>query len=246
MNENRYPPSSDGAASAPLLVCEHLTKEYGGLLALRDLNLTLPKGKIIALLGPNGSGKTTLIKIIAGLLVPSSGEVRILGCKPGAATKAAVSYLPERNSIPEWMQVGEAVDYFADFFRDFDSVRARAMLADLGVPADRRIKHLSKGMKEKVQLVLVMSRRAHLYLLDEPISGVDPAARDYILSTILSSYNPEATVLISTHLIADVERILDEFIFLRQGQIMRYDSADRVRETEGKTVDDLFREVFRC
>lgn len=232
--------------NTPLLVCEHLTKYYEGFPALTDFNLTLPKGRIVALLGPNGSGKTTLIKILAGLLTPNSGSARICGMLPGDETKAIVSYLPERNSVSEWMTPEQAVCYYADFFADFDADRARRMLGELGVPANKRIRQLSKGMREKVQLVLVMSRRAHLYLLDEPISGVDPAARDYILNTILSNYSPESTILISTHLIADIERVLDEFIFIRSGMLLRYDSADAVRESEGKTIDELFREVFRC
>lgn len=231
---------------APLLQCEHVTKYYNGFPALNDLCLTLPRGKIIALLGPNGSGKTTLLKLIAGLLRPNAGSIRVMGYEPGIETRSVVSYLPERCSTPQWMTAGQAITYYADFFADFDRARAEKMLAELGVPADRKIRNLSKGMKEKVQLVLVMSRRAHLYLLDEPISGVDPAARDYILGTILKNYSPESTILISTHLIADIEQVLDEFIFLLGGRIVRYDSVDRARAEEGKSVDQLFREVFRC
>ncbi len=230
----------------PLLECKGVTKLYGGFLALGNVNLTLPRGKIIALLGPNGSGKTTLIKLIAGLLTLDSGEIRICGQSVGDDTKTLVSYLPERNSLSLFMTPPQAVAYFADFFPDFDAERAMTMLNDLEVPLNKKIKQLSKGTREKVQLCLVMSRRAHIYLLDEPISGVDPAARDYILRTILQSYSPESSILLSTHLIYDIENLVEEFIFLHRGGIVRYDSVAHAREEEGKSLDQLFREVFRC
>ena len=230
----------------PLLVVSHLTKYYKGFPSLSDLNLTLTPGKIVALLGPNGSGKTTLLKLIAGLLTPNAGSISILGNPPGEASRGVIAYLPDRISLPAWMTSREASRYYADFYPDYDRDRADAMLTDLGIPLDKPIKKLSKGMREKVQLSLTMSRAARLYLLDEPISGVDPAARDYILKTILSCHAPDSTVLISTHLISDVESVLDEFIFLREGHLLCYESADAAREREGKTIDELFREAFRC
>ena len=230
-----------------ILNCQNLSKRYGsGVQALSDVTMTLPKGKIVGLLGPNGSGKTTLIKIVAGLLTASSGYVAVDNQKIGVASKAEVSYLPERTYLPGWMKVTDCLDYFQDFYADFDRARAEEMLKALHVPENMRMATLSKGTKEKVQLVLVMSRRAKLYLLDEPIGGVDPATRDYILDTIIKNYEEESTILISTHLISDVEKILDEFIMLKDGRIMMHDSTDNVRETQGKSLDELFREVFRC
>lgn len=229
-----------------MLECRELTKNYSAVSALNKINISIPKGKIIGLLGPNGSGKTTLIKLACGLLTPTSGEILVCGKKPGAESKALVSYLPERTYLPEWMTVLECIRYFQDFYADFDYERAVSMLESLQVPATARMKTLSKGTKEKVQLVLVMSRRASLYLLDEPIGGVDPAARDYILGTILKNYNEDATVIISTHLIADVEKILDEFIFIQNGQLVSYASTDSLREDMGKSIDEYFREVFKC
>lgn len=229
-----------------ILEISGLTKQYSGTTALNNLNLNLPKGKIIGLLGPNGSGKTTLIKLIAGLLVPTTGEIRINGILPGPETKAQVSYLPERPYFSQWMNAEQMLDYFEDFYSDFDRNRAIDMMQRLKINPKAKMKTLSKGTKEKVQLILVMSRRAKLYLLDEPIGGVDPATRDYILETIISNYDAEATVIISTHLIADIERTLDEFIFINGGQIHMYDSVDNVREKNGKTIDELFREVYRC
>lgn len=229
-----------------VLTATGLTKRYHGNPALDDLTLELPKGRIIGLLGPNGSGKTTFIKLAAGLLTPNSGSIAMGGSPVGPETKALVSYLPDRPYFSKNMRVGQQLDFFQDFYADFDRNRAEEMLTALGISENRRFKSLSKGNQEKVQLVLVMSRRAKLYLLDEPIGGVDPAARDYILNTIITNYDPEASVLISTHLIADVERVLDEFIFLHNGKIVRSGNADEVREETGKSLDQLFREVFQC
>jgi len=223
-----------------------LTKSYGGTRALDGLELELPQGKIVGLLGPNGSGKTTFLKIAAGLLTPSAGELTICGREIGPETKAVVSYLPDKTYLNRQQRITEILDFFQDFYRDFDRERAENMLSALRIDTSARLKTLSKGNQEKVQLVLVMSRRAKLYLLDEPIGGVDPAARDYILNTIITNYDPSATVLISTHLIADVERVLDEFVFLSQGRIVRQGSTDETREETGKSLDELFREVFRC
>lgn len=229
-----------------LLVCQNLTKSYGNLAALNNLNLVLGRGKIIGLLGPNGSGKTTLIKLINNLLVPTSGHIYIDGMEPGIETKKIVSYLPERLYLGNWMTIMDAVNFFRDFYSDFEVPRALDMLQRLGISPDAKMNSLSKGTKEKVQLILVMSRRAQLYCLDEPIAGVDPAARDYILSTIINNYDSNATILISTHLISDVENILDEVIFIRNGQLVLQSVVDQIRSSEGKSIDMLFREVFRC
>ena len=223
-----------------------LTKSYGGTRALDGLELELPQGKIVGLLGPNGSGKTTFLKIAAGLLTPSAGELTICGQKIGPETKAVVSYLPDKTYLNRQQRITEILEFFQDFYKDFDRERAENMLSALHIDTSARLKTLSKGNQEKVQLVLVMSRRAKLYLLDEPIGGVDPAARDYILNTIITNYDPSATVLISTHLIADVERVLDEFVFLSQGKVIRQGNTDETREETGKSLDELFREVFRC
>ena len=223
-----------------------LTMRYTNKLALDKLTLDLPQGKIVGLLGPNGSGKTTFIKLAAGLLTPTEGTITICGQSIGPATKAIVSYLPDRPYFSRQMTVAQQLDFFQDFYADFDRTRAETMLEALGIRLNARFRTLSKGTQEKVQLVLVMSRRAKLYLLDEPIGGVDPAARDYILNTIISNYDPSATILISTHLISDVERVLDEFIFLYQGNVVRSGNADETREETGKSLDELFREVFRC
>ena len=228
-----------------ILTCDHLSKAYGYTRALHDVNLGLPRGKIVGLLGPNGSGKTTLLKLLAGLLEPTDGIIRIAGMPVGQQTKALVSFLPERTYLSMGMRVAECLDYFCDFYADFDRPRAEQMLAALRVSPDARMRTLSKGTREKVQLVLVMARRAALYLLDEPI-GVDPAARDFILSTIVGNFHEDATVLISTHLIYDVEKVLDEVIFLQNGQIVMYNSVDNIRQEQGKSIDELFREVFRC
>lgn len=229
-----------------VLQARNLTMCYQKTTALDQVTLALPKGKIIGLLGPNGSGKTTFLKLAAGLLTPVSGEITVCGEPVGVKTKAMVSYLPDRPYFNKRLRVRDQLDFFQDFYMDFDRDRAEAMLADLKISPDSQIKALSKGNLEKVQLVLVMSRRAKLYLLDEPIGGVDPAARDYILNTIITNYDPEATIVISTHLIADVERILDEFLFVHQGKILRQGSADEVRMETGKSLDEVFREVFAC
>lgn len=229
-----------------ILQCEGLTKAYGKKMALKGINLNLPAGGIVGLLGPNGAGKSTLIKLINGLLVPTAGTITIDGEAPGRHTKSVVAYLPERTYFDESMRVREIMRFFADFYADFDTARAEDMLRDLGIDENARLKTLSKGTKEKVQLIMVMSRRAKLYCLDEPIAGVDPAARDYILRTIINNYDVEATVLISTHLIADVEQVLDEVIFLRGGEVVLQKSVDDIRSEDGKSVDALFREVFKC
>lgn len=229
-----------------LIVCAGLTKTYGSLKALDNLNLTLSGGRFVGLLGPNGSGKTTLIKLINGLIQPTAGSVLVDGQVPGVHTHSVVSYLPDRAYLNDWMRVSDLMDFFADFYADFDRVKANDMLQSLHINALDRLKTLSKGTKEKVQLILTMSRKAKLFLLDEPIAGVDPAARDYILNTILSNYSEDAAVLLSTHLIADIERVLDEVIFLKNGVMTLHESVDTIREEHGKSVDMLFREVFAC
>ena len=230
-----------------LVEIRNLTKVYEKKkVALDHLNLTIPRGKIIGLLGPNGSGKTTLIKLINGLLVANEGEVTVDGNKPGAETKSIVSYLPERTYFQNSMKVKELIEFFSDFYQDFRKERARQMLANLNISEDARLKTLSKGTKEKVQLIMVMSRDAQLYILDEPIAGVDPAAGDYILKTIISNYNENATVIISTHLISDIEKILDEVIFIRDGRVLLQETVEEIRANKGKSVDAYFREVFAC
>lgn len=230
----------------PIVQCMGLTKSYGGKLALNQIYLNLERGRIIGLLGPNGSGKSTLIKLMNGLLKPSAGEILIDGQRPGTDSKAKISYLPERTYLPGGMKVIEVVQYFQDFYADFRVERAYDMLSRLQISPNERLKNLSKGMKEKVQLVLVMSRDAQLYVLDEPIAGVDPASRDYILHTILNNYNRNATILLSTHLISDVERILDEVVFIKYGNIILQAPAEQIRAREGKSIDRFFREVFAC
>lgn len=228
-----------------LLRCEHLTKNYGGVIALNDVDLTVESGKIIGLLGPNGSGKTTLIKIINGLLTPTSGKVFINGNEPGVLTKTQVAYLPDNSYLNNWMTAGQIIKMFSDFYADFRPQLALEMLERLGISPEAKLKNLSKGNKEKVCLILVMSRNALLYVLDEPIAGVDPATRDYVISTIINNYNPEASVIISTHLIADIEQVLDEVIFINQGRLALHKTVDAIREENGKSVDELFREVFK-
>ena len=230
----------------PILECNNLTKTYAGVTALDHVDLAIDPGRIVGLLGPNGSGKTTLIKLAAGLLQPPQGQILIDGKKPSPETNAVLSYLPERIALSQWMKVTQVLDFFCDFYKDFDRSAAEAMLAQLQIAPNQVLKQMSKGTKEKVQLILAMSRKAKLYMLDEPIGGVDPATRDYILHTILPNYNPEAAVIISTHLIGDVEQILDEVVFLSRGQIALHDSCEAIREQQGKSVDQLFREVFKC
>lgn len=229
-----------------ILECRNLTKFFGGFPALRNVNLTIPEGRIVGLLGPNGSGKSTFIKLCNELLTPSAGELIIGGHKPGIETKKIVSYLPERTYLNDWMRVSDIIEFFSDFYEDFNPDKARDMLKRLNISDRDRLKTMSKGTKEKVQLILVMSREAKLYLLDEPIGGVDPAARDYILDTIISNYSENATIIISTHLIYDIEKILDDVIFLKEGSVVMSKSVDEIREETGKSVDSLFREVFRC
>ena len=229
-----------------LIKVSSLTKKYGSFTALNDISLEIESGHITGLLGPNGSGKTTLIKIICGLLVPTAGEVSVEGNPVGVESKKVISYLPDTTYLGKSSSVQEVIDYFRDFYEDFDENRAYDMLQKLGIDPRSRLRALSKGTKEKVQLILVMSRRADLYILDEPIAGVDPAARDYILNTIITNYDENASILISTHLISDVENILDEVIFLKQGNIVRQCAVDDIRSNEGKSVDALFREVFKC
>lgn len=226
--------------------CEGLCKMYGAFPALHGVNLSLESGRIVGLLGPNGSGKSTLIKLANGLLTPTSGTIRIDGKPVGRETKGIVSYLPERTYLNDWMKVRDLLRFFEDFYADFNRQKAEEMLNRLSITSNMRLKTMSKGTKEKVQLVLVMSREARMYFLDEPIGGVDPATRDYILDTIINEYNPQACVVISTHLITDIERVLDDIVFIHQGQIVLSGEADAIREKNGKSIDQLFREVFRC
>lgn len=230
----------------PILECKQLSKSYGKAPALENVSFTIEPGRIVGLLGPNGSGKTTLIKLANGLLTPDSGEILIDGAAPGRETHAVVSYLPERTAIPIWMSAGQLMDFYQDFYRDFRRQTAEEMLRHLDIRPTQRIRQMSKGTREKVQLIMVMSRSAKLYLLDEPIGGVDPATRDYILTTIISNYNPEASVILSTHLIADVEKVLDEVVFIDKGHLVLQSSVDQIREEKGMSVDALFREVFKC
>ncbi len=229
-----------------LLECKQLSKMYDGKIALQNVNLTIPRGKIIGLLGKNGSGKTTLIKLINDLLVPSYGEVLINGEKPGVNSKKIISYLPERTYLDKSMTVKETFKYFSEFYDNFDTEKAKELLKDLDLDINLKLSKMSKGMKEKVQLILVMSRKAELYILDEPLGGVDPATRDYILDTILSNFNEGASVIISTHLIADIEKILDEVIFIDKGKISLVSSTDELRNKEKASIDEIFRRRFKC
>ena len=229
-----------------ILECSGLTKRYGSLTALDHIDLTLEGGRIVGLLGPNGSGKTTLIKLTCRLLRPTEGRILINGEEPGPHSNSIVSYLPDRTFLPDYMKMPALLRFYADFFADFDIERAKEMLSSLQIDSSMPMKKMSKGTKEKVQLILTMSRRAKFYILDEPIAGVDPAARDYILRTIISNYEPDALVLISTHLIADVESVLDEAVFLKQGKIILHRPCDELREETGMNIDEYFREVFRC
>jgi ABC-2 type transport system ATP-binding protein len=228
-----------------ILTCKELTKYYGGAQALNHVCLDIEPGRIVGLLGPNGSGKTTLLKIAAGILQPSSGQLTIDDHAPGLETKHLVSYLPERTYLPDWMTSTQVLDFFSDMYADFDRGAAELMLTHLQIQPKMHIRQMSKGTREKVQLILVMSRKTRLYLLDEPIGGVDPATRDYIIHTILTNYNADASVLISTHLIADVENVLDDVIFLNRGQVTLHSSVDQIREEKGESVDALFREEFK-
>ncbi len=229
-----------------LLECINLTKNYGNKKVLQDVNLNIPRGKIIGLLGKNGTGKTTLIKIINNLLTASSGEVLINGKPIGVESKKIISYLPERTYLEKQMTVEQVIKYFCDFYADFDAEKARTLIKDLNLDLNQKLAKMSKGMQEKVQLVLVMSRRADLYILDEPLGGVDPATRDYILDTILTNFNEDASVIISTHLISDVERILDEVIFIDNGKIVLTSPSDELRNKENASIDEIFRRMFKC
>ena len=229
-----------------IIECHGLTKVYEYKAALSEIDLNIERGRIVGLLGPNGSGKTTLIKLINGLLSPTSGEILIDGKAPGIETKKMVSYLPERTYLNDWMRVCEIIDFFGDFYKDFDRSRAKEMLHHLDIDTHDKLKTMSKGTKEKVQLILVMSRDADLYCLDEPIGGVDPAARDYILQTIIQNYRTDSTILISTHLISDIENILDDVVFIQNGKIRLTTEVEDIRFKQGKSVDTLFREVFKC
>ena len=230
----------------PVLECKGLTKRFGRTAALDEVSLTVEPGRIVGLLGPNGSGKTTLIKLANGLLTPDGGYIAVCGTAPGRESHSLVSYLPERTAIPTWMTARQLLDFYGDFYQDFRRDAAEEMLDHLGIQPWQAVKQMSKGTREKVQLIMVMSRAAKLYLLDEPIGGVDPATRDYILSTIIGNYNPDAAVVISTHLIADVEKVLDEVIFISQGRVALQSTVDGIREEKGMSVDALFREVFKC
>ena len=230
----------------PILECKDLSKRFGNAQALDTVNLSIEPGRVIGLLGPNGSGKTTLLKLANGLLTPTDGEILIDGKAPGKESRSLVSYLPDKPYLADWMKVRQLLDFFEDFYDDFDRDRAMEMLLRLNIGEDMRIREMSKGTREKTQLILVMSRKAKLYLLDEPIGGVDPATRDYILDTIIRNYNPSAAVVISTHLIADVEQVLDDVIFIDRGKIVLQSSVDDIREERGMSVDQYFREVFRC
>ena len=229
-----------------LLKIENLSKSYGSKPVLKNINLTIPRGKIIGLLGKNGMGKTTLIKLINDLLTPSEGEIFVSGEPVGVASKRAISYLPERIALDKSMTVKDAIKYYSDFYDNFDSQKANKLILDLGLDLGMKLSKMSKGMQEKVQLVLVMSRNAELYILDEPLGGVDPATRDYILDTILSNFSEGASVIISTHLISDIERILDEVIFLQDGEVVLAEECDTLRERENGSIDEIFRRMFKC
>lgn len=221
-------------------------KSYSKKEVLKGLNLNIPKGKIVGLLGPNGSGKTTMIKLMNGLLQPDRGSIEINGMKPSKETKKIVSYLPERTYLNDWMKVKDILEFFYDFYEDFDVQKANEMINFLKIDKNEKLKSMSKGTKEKVQLILVMSRKADLYILDEPIGGVDPAARSYILKTILTNYNEDSTLLIATHLISEIENICDDILFISNGEIVLQGSVDEIREDKGKSIDALFREEFKC
>ena len=229
-----------------LLQCININKNYGDKKVLNNINLTIPRGKIIGLLGKNGTGKSTLIKLINDLLIPTSGQILVNGKEVGVESKKIISYLPERTYLDKTMTVNQVIEYFSDFYDNFDSTKARKLLKDLDLDTNQKLSKMSKGMQEKVQLVLVMSRKADLYILDEPLGGVDPATRDYILDTILTNFNEGASVIISTHLITDIERILDEVIFIDKGKIILHQNADELRNKENSSVDEIFRRMFKC
>lgn len=229
-----------------VMECTNLTKKYMTKTALDGINLSLPKGSIVGLLGPNGSGKTTLLKMAAGLLTPSDGKITVCGMKPGVESKNEVAYQPDRVYLNDWMKVNDLVKMMGDFYTNFNKAKAFDMIGRLSIDEDQKLKNMSKGTKEKVQLILTMSRDVPLYMLDEPIGGVDPAARDYILNTIISNYREDATVLISTHLISDIENVLNHIIFLKNGKIVRQGEVDDIREETGMSIDQLFREEFKC
>ena len=229
-----------------LVEIKNLSKSYGNKHVLKDVNINIESGKIIGLLGKNGAGKTTLIKLINDLLTPTEGEILVKGNKVGVSSKKVISYLPERTYLNKQMKVSEVIDYFKDFYEDFSERKAKKLLKDLDLDINEKLSRMSKGMQEKVQLVLVMSRNADLYILDEPLGGVDPATRDYILDTILSNFKENASVIISTHLISDIERILDEVIFIDKGKIILQSDADKLRKKESSSIDEIFRRMFRC
>lgn len=229
-----------------IIKLENVVKRYGKKEALKGINLDIPKGKIVGLLGPNGSGKSTMIKLLNGLLQPDEGTIEIAGMKPSIETKKIVSYLPERTYLSEWMKMKDLLKFFSDFYEDFDLEKAEEMIEALNINVDEKIKDMSKGTKEKVQLILVMSRDADVYILDEPIGGVDPAARSFIMRTILQNFSEESTLIIATHLISEIENICDEIIFLSYGEIKLQGNVDEIREEKGKSIDALFREEFRC
>lgn len=229
-----------------IIKLENVVKRYGKKEALKGINLEIPKGKIVGLLGPNGSGKSTMIKLLNGLLQPDEGTIEIAGMKPSIETKKIVSYLPERTYLSEWMKMKDLLKFFSDFYEDFDLEKAEEMIEALNINVDEKIKDMSKGTKEKVQLILVMSRNADVYILDEPIGGVDPAARSFIMRTILQNFSEESTLIIATHLISEIENICDEIIFLSYGEIKLQGNVDEIREEKGKSIDALFREEFRC
>lgn len=229
-----------------LLECIHLNKNFGNKKVLKDINLKIPRGKIIGLLGKNGTGKSTLIKLINDLLTPTSGKILVNGDEIGIESKKIISYLPERTYLDKSMTVDQVIQYFEEFYDNFDSKKAKKLLKDLDLDTTLKLSKMSKGMQEKVQLVLVMSRKADLYILDEPLGGVDPATRDYILDTILTNFNEKASIIISTHLIADIERILDEVIFIDKGKIILESNCDELRNKEKKSIDEVFRRMFKC
>lgn len=236
----------DTAELPPIIECKNLTKLYGKTIALNDISFTFGRGKITGIMGVNGSGKTTLIKLIAGLLVPTSGVIKVCGKDIGIATKSIVSYLPEKTYLNEWSKVKDTISFFKDFYKDFDEAKAYDMLKRLNVNTNEKLKNMSKGTKEKLQLVLVMSRKAEVYLLDEPICGVDPATKDYIIRTIISNYSENAGVIISTHLISDIENVLDDVLILENGNIKIFSSAEDIRQEYNTSIDSMFREMFKC